>query len=186
MQINWEFNIAMELTVKQKQCGLISILILILLLLRLCSISGALFWETMQHPRFLLFLTSNAGGKEASQVPFPLLGHTHNLVPFGTSFPPELLWNHFFFSSMLCPCLFHNTLYFFFSPGTVASPPRSFIFTKDTFCTTKMYISVEKYRCTEEVPLWKEDTRRLPHTWPLPGINSRVEWQSCSRRHPVV
>jgi len=71
----------------------------------------------MQDMTFLLFLTSNTVGEEASQPP-----------PFSTTVPLRLIFERF-------PLLYFFITLFPFFP--VSSPPRSFIFTRDVFFATE-------------------------------------------------
>lgn len=179
MQIKWGFKIAIELTVRQKHCSLMSIHTLSLLLPLAPVAFRLLFffffsfvWEIMQDLGLLLFLTSKA----MRRVRKLHMDHVHcwGTLLWGCSLPCSLavtlplqapdfpLWWSL--------CLFHNSLFF---PVTVASPLRSLIFTRDRSCATqapKANMQVWEGVGAGKMWSWERKTRGGPH--PLTSFGS--------------
>lgn len=139
MQIEWGFKITIELTVRQKQCILMSIHTLSLLLPLAPVAFQLLFLGGRNYERpeipFVSYKQSDALAEEASHGPCALLGHTpmglfFALLPRGNAVPPGSRLSSF----LLSPCLFHNSLFFLrllphlsealFSPETGPVPLR--------------------------------------------------------------
>lgn len=167
MQIKWGFKIAIELTVRQKHCSLMSIHTLSLLLPLAPVAFRLLFffffsfvWEIMQDLGLLLFLTSKA----MRRVRKLHMDHVHcwGTLLWGCSLPCSLavtlplqapdfpLWWSL--------CLFHNSL--FFSCDCCLTSQKPYFHQRQVLChsgTKSKHAGVGGRRCREDVIMGKED-----------------------------